>query len=253
MLQHAAVSHGEQPLHQKVSQHYWIIARHVDILLVITWCKLRISLKNRLIAFSSVFMTWITSCFRCLHVKVLGCVAVLLRPFTLNSDLILNCYTHHSLSLPLRVLVFLVLPDEEWKRRCGLKEDIRVSIPVPKAEFITAKAALIGWREIGYTTLWKTIHCQGLSLTPPLYSCIHLVSTLALQAVTNFVMYRFGSLQQSEWQTMYDLAKMFLYCFNHWKLELPSVHARSSPTDDQRVYRENYMRWREEGTEETGG
>ena len=57
-------------------------------------------------------------------------------------------------------------------------------------------------------------------------------------------MFKFGSLQQAEWQMMYDLAKMFLYCFNHWKLETPSVHSRSSPTDDQRNYKENYTRFR---------
>ncbi len=42
---------------------------------------------------------------------------------------------------------------------------------------------------------------------------------------------------------MYDLAKMFLYCFNHWKLETPSVHTKSTPTDDQRFYKENYIRF----------
>ena len=56
-------------------------------------------------------------------------------------------------------------------------------------------------------------------------------------------MYKFGSLPQADWQMMYDLAKMFLYCLNHWKLETPSVHARSSPTDDQRLYKENYARY----------
>ena len=63
------------------------------------------------------------------------------------------------------------------------------------------------------------------------------------QAVTNFVMYKFGSLNQADWQMMYDLAKMFLYCFNHWKLETPSVHARSTPSDNQRNYKENYSRY----------
>ena len=42
---------------------------------------------------------------------------------------------------------------------------------------------------------------------------------------------------------MYDLAKMFLYCFNHWKLETPTVHGRSSPTDDLKTYKENYTRY----------
>ena len=63
------------------------------------------------------------------------------------------------------------------------------------------------------------------------------------QAVTNFVTYKFGQLPQNEWQRMYDLAKMFLYCFNHWKLETPSVHARNSPTDDHKTYKENYTRY----------
>ena len=72
------------------------------------------------------------------------------------------------------------------------------------------------------------------------YSC---PNSLFWQAVTNFVMYKFSSLKQAEWQTMYDLAKMFLYCFNHWKLETPSVHARSCPSDDQRAYKENHARY----------
>jgi hypothetical protein len=57
------------------------------------------------------------------------------------------------------------------------------------------------------------------------------------------VTYKFGQLPQNEWQRMYDLAKMFLYCFNHWKLETPSVHARSSHTDDLKTYKENYTRF----------
>ena len=56
-------------------------------------------------------------------------------------------------------------------------------------------------------------------------------------------MYKFGSLPQAEWQMMYDLAKMFLYCFNHWKLETPSIHVRTCATDDQRLYKENYTRY----------
>jgi histone acetyltransferase len=63
------------------------------------------------------------------------------------------------------------------------------------------------------------------------------------KAITNFVPYKFHGLPQTELQMMYDLAKMFLYCFNHWKLETPTNHAHSSPTDDQKIYKENYTRW----------
>ena len=85
------------------------------------------------------------------------------------------------------------------------------------------------------------LKCSALASTCTLPNAkMYLIFT---QAVTNFVMYKFGSLKQAEWQTMYDLAKMFLYCFNHWKLETPAIHTRSSPTDDQRAYKENHARY----------
>lgn len=63
------------------------------------------------------------------------------------------------------------------------------------------------------------------------------------KGVTNFVLYKFGHLAQKEWQTMYDLAKMFLHCLNHWKLETPSVRKAHSPNDDVSAYKVNYTRW----------
>ena len=43
------------------------------------------------------------------------------------------------------------------------------------------------------------------------------------KGVTNFVLYKFNHLPPKDWQTMYDLAKMFLHCLNHWKLETPNA------------------------------
>ena len=43
------------------------------------------------------------------------------------------------------------------------------------------------------------------------------------KGVTNFVLHRFSGLPAKDWQTMYDLAKMFLHCLNHWKLETPAA------------------------------
>jgi len=80
------------------------------------------------------------------------------------------------------------------------------------------------------------------------------------KAVTNFVLYKFGHLAQKEWQTMYDLAKMFLHCLNHWRLETPAVRkaapkpeksedgasdksALQPPPDDTSAYKVNYTRW----------
>ncbi|XP_069141489.1 histone acetyltransferase KAT2A-like isoform X2 [Argopecten irradians] len=63
------------------------------------------------------------------------------------------------------------------------------------------------------------------------------------KGVTNFVVYKFGHLAQREWQTMYDLAKMFLHCLNHWKLETPTSRTQHAGTEDMAVYKVNYTRW----------
>ncbi|XP_076348623.1 gcn5 acetyltransferase isoform X2 [Tachypleus tridentatus] len=63
------------------------------------------------------------------------------------------------------------------------------------------------------------------------------------KGVFNFVVYKFGHLSKKEWQTMYDLAKMFLHCLNHWKLETPSARKHHSPLEDVSAYKVNYTRW----------
>ncbi|CAH4034884.1 histone acetyltransferase KAT2A isoform X1 [Pieris brassicae] len=64
------------------------------------------------------------------------------------------------------------------------------------------------------------------------------------RAITNFVLYKFNALPQREWQTMYDLAKMFLHCFNHWNFETPSVRKlQVSNPEDISAYQINYTRW----------
>jgi len=66
-----------------------------------------------------------------------------------------------------------------------------------------------------------------------------------LKGVTNFVIYKFGHLVTSEWQTMYDLAKMFLHCLNHWKLDTPTARKQQQQgqSDDLALYRVNYTRY----------
>ncbi|KAH3876567.1 histone acetyltransferase KAT2B-like [Dreissena polymorpha] len=63
------------------------------------------------------------------------------------------------------------------------------------------------------------------------------------KGVTNFVLYKFGHLAQKEWQTMYDLAKMFLHCLNHWKLETPTSRQQHAGSEDIATYKVNYTRW----------
>ena len=61
--------------------------------------------------------------------------------------------------------------------------------------------------------------------------------------MTNFVLYKFSSLPPKDWQTMYDLAKMFLHCLNHWKLETPTVRKQVMTAEDVQAYKINYTRW----------
>ena len=42
---------------------------------------------------------------------------------------------------------------------------------------------------------------------------------------------------------MHDLAKMFLHCLNHWKLETPTVKKQHSQGDELAAYKANYTRW----------
>ena len=57
------------------------------------------------------------------------------------------------------------------------------------------------------------------------------------KGVTNFVLFKFGHLPQKDWQTMYDLAKMFLHCLNHWKLETPTARKQTMSSEDISAYK----------------
>ena len=71
-----------------------------------------------------------------------------------------------------------------------------------------------------------------------------LMAVCLWKGVTNFVIYKFGHLVANEWQTMYDLAKMFLHCLNHWKLDTPTARKQQQQgqADDLALYRVNYTR-----------
>ncbi|CAH3176191.1 unnamed protein product, partial [Porites lobata] len=59
------------------------------------------------------------------------------------------------------------------------------------------------------------------------------------KAVLNFVLYKFGHLPQREWEIMRDLAKIFLHCLNHWKLETPTQKKLHSQGEDLAAYKQN--------------
>eukprot|EP00794_Sanderia_malayensis_P003814 gene3814-4343_t len=60
------------------------------------------------------------------------------------------------------------------------------------------------------------------------------------EGVKNFVMYKFSHLPQRERQIMHELARMFLRCLNHWKLETPNARRQRIQNEDISTYRINY-------------
>lgn len=64
------------------------------------------------------------------------------------------------------------------------------------------------------------------------------------KAITNFVLYKFRHLPRGDWQTMYDLAKMFLHCFNHWSFDSPARRKSHTNTPEElATYQTNFTRW----------
>lgn len=63
------------------------------------------------------------------------------------------------------------------------------------------------------------------------------------KGVANFVMFKYSQQTPKEFQKMGDLAKMFIHCLNHWKLETPTQWKQHYPQADLSVYRMSYTRW----------
>ncbi|XP_052865783.1 histone acetyltransferase KAT2A [Anopheles cruzii] len=63
------------------------------------------------------------------------------------------------------------------------------------------------------------------------------------KAVTNFVLYKYGHLHQSELDSMTEVAKTFLHCLNHWNFEAPGARSDLVNQEDVSNYKINYTRW----------
>ena len=63
------------------------------------------------------------------------------------------------------------------------------------------------------------------------------------KGVTNFVLYKFNHLPPKDWQSMYDMAKMFLHCLNLWQLVVPNKKGKNLTADELEAYKVNYQRW----------
>ena len=62
-----------------------------------------------------------------------------------------------------------------------------------------------------------------------------------MQAVTNFVTYKYRNLPAKDQQIIFGLANMFLKCINHCTLESPSQ--RSADSEEIQTYKVNYTRF----------
>ena len=63
------------------------------------------------------------------------------------------------------------------------------------------------------------------------------------KGVTNFVLYKFNHLPPKDWQSMYDLAKLFLHLLNHWKLVVPNKMEKNLTAEELQAYKLNFQRW----------
>lgn len=67
-------------------------------------------------------------------------------------------------------------------------------------------------------------------------------SFFSFQSVKNFVQHKFGTQLQPEYQIMHELARIFLRCLNHWKLETPTARKKRTQQDDISAYKVDYTR-----------
>ena len=110
------------------------------------------------------------------------------------------------------------------------------------------KVLLFSWSSEGYSTernkfilsLFYTKSCNDL-LERNIVSCHQgnppFEKPTIAKGISNFVSYKFGHLPQNDWQTMFELSKLFLHCLNFWKLETPSSIKLTMPVEDVSSYK----------------
>jgi histone acetyltransferase len=151
-------------------------------------------------------------------------------PSASPDDLCRSC--NHALSHHVSHLESV--PDAELDRLLGIVVDVEnLFMCVHKEEDSDTKQV--------YFYLFKLLRKSILQLTKPtvegpLGNPPFEKPSIA-KGVTNFVLYKFGHLPPRDWQTMYDLAKMFLHCLNHWKLETPTMRKQTMTSDDISAYK----------------
>lgn len=66
------------------------------------------------------------------------------------------------------------------------------------------------------------------------------------KSVLNFIFSKYEKSGELELQNMFEASKLFLYCFNMWKFESPSIFSKRHLFESQKklaLYKLNYTRW----------
>ena len=158
------------------------------------------------------------------------------QPIPTFADLCRSC--NHALENHISHLI--TQPDECINKLLGIVVDVdNIFMGMHREEDADTKKV--------YYFLFKLLRKSILSMTKPVVEGPlgqpPFEKPSISKAVTNFVVHKYSHLDQRSWQSMYDLAKMFLHCLNHWNFETPSARKTAVNADEAPAYKINYTRW----------
>jgi len=158
------------------------------------------------------------------------------NPNSTSTDLCKNC----SHTLAQHVSHLQSVPKTELDRLLGIVVDVEnLFMCVQQEEESETKQVYFYL----FKVLRKSVHQMSKPVVDGLLGSPPFEKPNIAKAVNNFVLQKFNHLPPSEWQMMYDLAKMLLHCLNHWKLDSPSVARQQMTTEEMAAYKVNYTRW----------
>lgn len=131
------------------------------------------------------------------------------------------------------------LSEEEINRLLGMVIDSEnIYITVQREEDPDTRRVYVHlYKLLRRSIIYRTKPVIEGSLKKPPFEDFSIV-----QAVTNFVLYKFSHLPPKDWQMICDMAKMFLHCMNYWSFETPSAK-RMMNEKEAVAYRTNFTRW----------
>jgi len=158
------------------------------------------------------------------------------NPNSTSTDKCRNC----SHTLAQHVSHLLSVPEAELDMLLGIVVDVENLFMCVQQEEDSDNKQVYFYL---FKLLRKSIQQLSKPMVDGLLGCPPFEKPTIAKGVNNFVLYKFNHLPPNEWQTMYDVAKMFLHCLNHWKLETPTVARQQMTSEEISAYKVNYTRW----------